>query len=202
MKNPILISPRKIILSLLLLSVAVFGSVQPAFAHRRIEIENYLLILGWRNEPVIVGERNALVVEIYDGDLPVAGVEATLELTVLYGGRTFVGILAPTGTPGIYEVEIYPTVRGTYQVHLMGMIEDVVVDTIVEPEEVLPASVLQFPQSQPDLAELQAEIEALQARMQMLQLISYLAIGTGIIGVGIAIFAMNKSKNHKENVGE
>ena len=79
------------------------------------------------------------------------GVEATLDAELQYAGRTFRANLEPTETPGIYTAEFLPTVRGQYSIRLVwDRIGELEVDEIVEPEEVFPASRLQFPETQPD----------------------------------------------------
>ncbi len=164
-----------------------------AFAHTRVEVGPYTLILGWELEPVIVGERNALVLEVLEGETPVAGLEGTLRLEVLYAGRTFIGNLAPTSTPGLYRAEIFPTVRGQYEVQLTGSIEGLAVDELLEPEEVLPARVLQFPESQPDLAEVQASVTALEGLVQTAVIIGGVGILVGLLGVVLAVLGLRRS---------
>jgi hypothetical protein len=176
---------------LVLAAIAVLKFVQPALAHTRVEIGPYTLVLGWQNEPVIVGERNALLLEITEAGIPVEGLEGTLELTVLYGGESFTGQLAPAGTPGTYAAEIFPTVRGQYEVQLTGRIGDEPVDMLLEPEAVLPANVLQFPEAQPDPVELAAEVDRLtesQGRLRALAVIGMVAGGAGLLMGSVALF--------------
>jgi hypothetical protein len=165
------------------------AGVVPAFAHSRVEAGPYVIILGWENEPVIVGERNALVIEVYEGDEPVTDLEGQIDLTVFYGGRSFIGQLAPTDKPGVYAAEIYPTLRGQYEVQLVGTIGTTSIDEILEPEEVLPANVLQFPESQPDPVALQDEITALQSELQTARMLAYGGLGAGILGIALGLAA-------------
>jgi hypothetical protein len=97
--------------------------IRPAEAHTRVELGPYVVILGWEKEPVVVGERNALLLEVTEDEEPVEGLESTLSFVVLYGGQTFTGNLNPTTTPGLYSAEILPTVRGLYAVELSGAID-------------------------------------------------------------------------------
>lgn len=170
---------------------------QPASAHERVEVGPYIIILGWRNEPVIVGERNALRIEVtLDGE-PVEDLEGSINLTVFYGGRSFIGQLAPAGEPGVYTAEIYPTLRGQYEVNLAGTIGDESFDLILEPEEVLPGNVLQFPEAQPDPAEMHTQIEDLQSKIQQANTTALIGIGVGGIGLilgGLALF-MSRRKS-------
>lgn len=166
----------------------------PALAHTRIEVGPYVIVIGWENEPVVVGERNALLFEVSRDDEPVEGLESTLELAVLYGGQTFTGNLEPGPTPGTYLAEIIPTVRGQYSLQLTGMIEDLEIDEMVEPEEVLPASVLQFPESPPDARELQASIDELASQLQTVMILAIVGLGLAAVGIGLAAFSLLKSR--------
>lgn len=167
----------------------------PARAHTRVEVGPYQIVVGWENEPVIVGERNALLIEVKEGEVPVEGLEGLLDLTVLYGGRSFIGQLAPTDHPGVYAAEIFPTLRGQYEVHLTGQIADVTVDEFLEPEEVLPANVLQFPEIQPDPGSMQAEIDGLADQIQAAQTFAYAGLAAGVIGILIGAVAVFRRRS-------
>ena len=184
---------RTLLIGAVLAGIFSLWSPRSVYAHTRVEIGPYTLILGWEFEPVIVGERNALVLEVLEGEAPVLGLEGTLRLDVLYGGRTFIGNLAPTTTPGLYRAEIVPTVRGQYEVQLTGSIADLTIDELLEPEEVLPARVLQFPESQPDPAEVQASIEALEQRVQTAVIVGAAGFLVGLVGIGLAVFSLRRS---------
>jgi hypothetical protein len=167
----------------------------PALAHTRVEVGPYVIILGWAEEPVIVGERNALLLIITEGDAPVEAAERDLELRVLYGGKSFLGILEPTGTPGHYIVEIFPTVRGQYEVHLSGSIGGTAVDEFLEPEEVLPGDIIQFPEAQPAVTELQARIVELETRLgsaRTLAIAGLVVGGLGLALAGVSLFTRRK----------
>jgi hypothetical protein len=164
---------------------------RPALAHTRIEVGPYVIIVGWSNEPVIVGERNTILIEVSRAELPVEGLEASLKVQVLYAGRTFIGNLSPTpDSPGLYRVEIYPTVRGQYQVQLSGMIEETAVDEVVEPEEVLSPGVLQFPEVQPEPELLKRSVDELQAQLQTATTLAIAGIVAGGLGLGLAVFSL------------
>lgn len=178
------------------LALAVAGvATGVAAAHERVEIGPYVVVLGWESEPVIVGERNALVLEITEDDAPVEGVESTLDVEVIYAGDIFRGNLAPAGEPGFYSVEMLPTVRGQYTVRLVGAIGDTEVDELLEPEEVLPAAALEFPQTRPDPAALQSELDDVSARLAKANLLAMIGVALGVVGVGVGGYALLKSRS-------
>lgn len=161
-------------------------------AHERVEVGDYVLIVGWENEPVIVGERNAMLIEVtLDGE-PVTGLEGTLDAEVHYAGRELLGNLLLGDEPGVYLVEVFPTVRGQYELRLLGSIGDEEVDLFVEPEEVLPAAVLQFPEALPDTRDLQSQIEELQTQLTTAYALAAVGIGLGAVGITLSIITMRR----------
>lgn len=196
-------SYQRILALLLALTIVVF-SRKTALAHERVEIGPYIVVVGWVNEPAIVGERNALLLEVAENDEPVTGVEATLDAELQYAGRTFRSNLTPSLTPGQYTVEFFPTVRGQYGVRLFGTIGETEVDEIIEPEEVFSADRIQFPEPQPSVRELQREtqqeIEALTAQVQTAQTIAYVGVGFGIAGVALAVWSLRPRQSPKNPI--
>ena len=175
-------------LRLVLSLIATLFLTSVAFAHERTTIGDYVVVVGWANEPPIVGERNAVLLQVSQGDQPVDGVEANLNLELLYGGRSFRSNLIPTGKSGEYRAELFPTVRGKYQVHLFGKLGEQAVDQTIEPEEVFAADRLQFPEVQPDLREMQTQVETLQGQLQTAQWIGYGGLALGLISLLLALF--------------
>ncbi|KAA3665553.1 MAG: hypothetical protein DWQ04_00010 [Chloroflexi bacterium] len=173
----------------LFLIVAVFvllfveGQVRSVLAHTRVEVGPYAIVVGWLVEPPVIGERNAVIVEVHEDDAPVVGVEATLDAEFVYGGQVFRANLNPTETPGLYTAEIFPTVRGQYAVRLFGSIGDLEIDEVLEPEEVFPASRIQFPEAQPEPRDLQQQITMLQAEVRSSRTLAMVGLGTAALGV-------------------
>jgi hypothetical protein len=170
-----------------------------ALAHTRVEIGPYAVVVGWLAEPPIVGERNALTVEITEEERPFTGAEATLDVELQYGGQTLRANLNPTTAPGLYTVDIFPTVRGQYSVRLFGTLGDEAVDELLEPEEVFPASRLQFPAPLPDGRELQQEITALENQLQTVRTIALAATGVALLALLLVAFLLLKNNRKKQS---
>ena len=181
-----------LICSLALAFILSATHTQSVLAHERVEVGDYVLIVGWQNEPVIVGERNAMLIQVTLNDEPVTGLEVSLDAEVHYAGRELLGNLLLGDAPGVYLVEVYPTVRGQYELRLLGNIGDEDVDLFIEPEEVLPAAVLQFPEALPDTRELQTEIENLQAQLTTAYALAAVGIGLGAVGIILSIITMRR----------
>lgn len=139
-----------------------------AFAHEKVDSGNYHYEIGWANEPVIVGEKNGLDLFVASKDKPdegLAGVESTLKFTVEYGSASQSYELVPVeAEPGYYTAAFVPTREGQYTFHLTGAINNEAVDVKVEPEEVIAAGKLAFPEAQPSAADLTAQLTRGQRR--------------------------------------
>ena len=146
-------------------------------------------------EQTIVGERNALTLEITEDDQPVTNAEATLDVEVLYAGRTWRVNMNPTTTPGLYTATLFPTVRGVYTTRLFGTLGSTDVDVELDPEEVMPASNLQFPQPLPDTIALQEQVEQLQADLQTARTWAFVGSGAGLAGIALGLVGLLRRKS-------
>jgi len=174
------------LLAMLLAMLVAITAVPAAYAHERVEVGPYALVIGWLAEPPVVGERNSLTVEITENEQPVTGAEASLDAELKYGAESFRANLNPTAVPGSYTVDIFPTVRGQYAVRLFGMLGETAVDETIEPEEVFPAANIQFPEPMPDSREVQKEVTAMQAELQTMRTITYAALALGLVALLLA----------------
>lgn len=182
---------KQILFSLLAVTLILLSRVVPALAHTRVEVGGYTLIVGWVMEPAVVGERNAIFVEILEGETPVVDAESTLDVELLYADRSFRANLIPTDDPGVYTAELFPTVRGQYSVRLFGTLGEMALDETIAPEEVFPASRIQFPEPEPDTRALQQEVAMLTEQLQTARTLGFAGIGLGAVGLllgGIALF--------------
>lgn len=181
-------------------------------AHEEVETGSYLLVVGWNNEPVIVGEPNGLDLFISlkdehaeeeghtEGDEHAAaegvtGAEATLKLTVEYGGVSRTYDLRPAfGQPGGYTASITPTREGQYTFHFTGKLGEEDVDVSVEPQEVTPASEFAFPEELPSARDLETKLTAAQAQTQTAQTLALVGVVLGVIGSGLGVYGIMKKK--------
>lgn len=177
-----------------------------AFAHTEVESGNYVLEIGWNNEPVIVNQPNGLFLFITakdehtegethtEGDEHsaaegVTGAEATLKFTVEYGSVSQSYDLLPVkGEPGRYTANLIPTREGQYTFKFTGALNGEVVDVAFEPEEVSAAGKLAFPEAPAS----PADLAALRAQAQTTQIIAIVGVVLGLAGVGLGVFSLRK----------
>jgi hypothetical protein len=181
--------------AVLLALISLTQSTRTVLAHTRVEVGPYAIVVGWLQEPPIVGERNALTIEITEDEQPVSGAEATLDIEVLYAGRTWRVNMNPTTTPGLYTATLFPTVRGIYTIRLFGTLGSTDVDVEIDPEEVLPASNLQFPEALPDTIALQEQVNQLQTELQAARTWAFVGSGAGLLGIGLGLVGLLRRKS-------
>lgn len=126
---------------------ALILNIQSALAHESITVGDYTLEVGWLNEPPVVGQHNAIVVNVSTKDeQPVEDI-SSLTLTISYGGQEKTLALQPLDehSSGQYAAPILPTIPGEYEVIFGGTLGDTAVEAETHVEEVQPEETLAFP---------------------------------------------------------
>jgi hypothetical protein len=173
---------------------ALILNFQLALAHESITVGDYTLEIGWLSEPPIVGQQNAIVVNVSttSDEQPVEDVSA-LTVTISYGGEEKTLTLQPLGedTPGQFTAPILPTVAGEYTVILGGTLGDTVVDAETHVEEVQPAETLKFP-VEPNTASTAQTGQSTD--LGMLNWLTYLSLLVGLIALVLAVMALRRAR--------
>jgi hypothetical protein len=170
----------------LLALIALLTGYQTALAHETITAGDYEIEIGWLSEPPVVGQQNAIVVNVSDMSTaearPVEDV-SSLTVTLSYGGQSKTLTLAPLGedTPGQFVAPVLPTIPGQYTLILGGKLGDTAVDAQVEPEEVAPADTLEFPSAAPQSADL-----------GLMNWLIYLSLLIGLIALVLGVMALRR----------
>lgn len=142
-------------LFLSLVATIVFVSplgVKPAEAHITKVFGNYLVQIGWENEPVYTGLVNAAQVTIKKGSgdsaTPVINALKNLQISVKYGSVAKpLDFLPSTTVDGQYRAPLIPTRVGTYSLVLKGTVEDQAIDAEIPLDDVASVDILNFPPS-------------------------------------------------------
>ena len=133
----------------LLASIALLLSFGVALAHTTVHAGKYTIEVGWLDEPPVVGQRNAVVVNIADsGDATKTVDVSKLLVSMSYGGQSKALTLQPLSedTTNQYVAPLLPMIPGLYTVQLRGQVGDGTdVNLDVQPEEVVPVDALAFP---------------------------------------------------------
>ncbi len=134
--------------AVLIAAISLASLVQIASAHTTVHAGNYTVEVGWADEPPVVGQRNAFVVNVSNTASPDAVVDVSaLTVTLAYGGQTKPLSLQPLSEAGKnqYIAPVLPTVPGLYTVQLRGRLDGTSLSQDVQPEEVLTSDALAFP---------------------------------------------------------
>jgi hypothetical protein len=156
-----------------------------ASAHTGIQVGEFLLEVGWRDEPALVGQPNAVQVTIvnHDTEKPVADLAAdALTASVATAGVTSLSFPLEAafdaeegeGPLGEYDAAVVPTAPGEYTFLIAGSIHGTKVDLAITsgPETfdpVLGSNDLEFPAKLPNLTEVGTRLDRLDARIAALQ---------------------------------
>ena len=131
--------------------VSPFGT-KSAEAHMSKAIGNYVIEVGWNNEPSYVGIMDEVQVTIKKGSgnnlTPVINALKNMQISIKYGTVTKQLDFVPSSTEdGQYISPIIPTKVGSYSVVMKGTIEDQSIDMEIPLDDVSSADVLNFPQT-------------------------------------------------------
>ncbi len=189
----------------LILAVSVawyLGGPGTAFAHKIVTVGDYdyTLRISWLHEPALVGEQNAVLVEIADGNagtLVAAIPNLTASLTV--GGRKRDLQLYPLdeNNPGRYTADVIPTVRGIYTLQLGGYLGADPVNVPVDMDAVEDPRPIQFPEQSASTLELQSRLAAAESAARWAEVVAIVALGVSGLSLhaqGVATYRNKKRK--------
>ena len=126
-----------------------------AHEQRTVLDEQYVITVGFLDEPAIAGELNGLSlrIETEDAAEPVLGLAETLQAEVIFGDQSMPLELSPVfQDDGHYQSVFIPTAEGDYTFHITGEIDGEAIDETFtsSPEgfdSVQPREPLEFPKA-------------------------------------------------------
>ena len=139
----------------LMASLALFSFSQPVSAHGTLQVGDYSVVIGFHNEPVLVGIPNSLDLFVTNTktNTKVNGLESTLKAEVIFGASKKTLTLAPQeDIDGAYTTDLLPTREGDYTWHIFGTIENTPIDVSMTSspttfDSAAPLSSIAFPDS-------------------------------------------------------
>ena len=188
---------QRIALALLSALIVLPFSVSVALAHGHIEVGEYELVIGFKNEPAYQGEPNGLDLRVTNKQTgeKINDLADTLTAEVMFGGSKKEVVIRPVwGEDGAYTANVLPTEAGDYTWHIWGDIKGTPVDVsmISSPETfsaVQAKSTVAFPAAEPTTAELRGEIATANQTARVALIVGGLGVLAGLIGVVAAIRA-------------
>lgn len=194
--------------------MVVISGVSPAFAHKTVFVEQYEIEIGWRDEPPLMSQQNAIIFAITteEGEGVSSGVTNAfkdLTATVKSGNVQKQLDVLSDAKAGHYYSKIIPTQTGSLVVELKGTINGIEVNEQVQIEDVENINIIAFPPTDasglPDLAKIKNTLGQLQQDVAQLgqggpdnfgQSYDYavFAMGLGAAGVILAVISLIKRK--------
>ncbi len=215
----------------------ILVSAPQAFAHTHrvltINGQQVEFVVGWVVEPVYANEINAvdfwahtINVTCPQGTVstscPVYGLDQTLRVTVIFGGRSQTLSFSPNlsnDVPplfyGEYTASIEPTVPGTVSFVIFGNIGGTAVNETftcgpTTYECVDPASEIQFPpiasgsdlqtalsSAQSQITNLQSQVTQMQGTIQTAYTVAAVGVAVGVIGIATGALAMIRNRGRQ-----
>jgi hypothetical protein len=185
----------------------VVGATADVLAHVEIDVADgqYVMEVGFRDEPAYLGEPNALALKVEryatGGTEPVNDLAATLSAEVSKDGQAMNLSLVPVGE-GEYEATFVPTATGDYTFRISGTIGEATVDESVTSgpatfNSVEPLSAIEFPQPRPDPVQLQAAVADANAAAGTARTLGVAGIVAGVLGLILGALALARSRPPK-----
>ncbi len=180
---------KRLVFVAIIALLALLLTTQIVSAHQTVTIGNYDVEYGWINEPAVIDQANAIVINITDntGTAADANIDASsLLVQAVFGDQAKTLTLQPLGedAPGQFIAPITPTRPGVYTVHLGGSIGSTSFNDDVQPEEVNTLDLVQFP-----------PIVPLAGASPTSSIAFWFAIAgliLGAAGTGIGIYSLNR----------
>ncbi len=140
----------------------------------------------------------------------VSGLHKSLKMQLVYQNEKIILPLSEDhDIPGKYYAFVNPTVSGYYQANILGKIGEATVSLSMHPPKVEERTYIEFPEPLDmtlnqlidghtallgEVSVLKESVSELQNKNQQTTS-SYAGIGLGIVGIGIAIFALRRTKS-------
>ena len=193
-----------------IIGLMVFGILAPqgASAHERRDIGGgkYQAVVGFLTEPAYANQVNGVSLAVTsktekaaDGTTakPITGLEKTLKVQVLAGGKTLDQPLqARFGMDGSYAAYFMPTVAGQYIFRIYGDINGEKIDERFESgpgrfNDVQSLTPLEFPVAQAQVpADLQARLDAADSAANSARIFGIVGIVVGVLGLAAGAVAL------------
>jgi hypothetical protein len=193
---------HNLLIILAMIVAFIFFSYRHASAHGHIEVGNYELVIGFRNEPAYQGEPNGLDLFVTDtrtGER-VNGLENSLRGEIIYGGSQKDLSLRPRfGQDGAYTADVLPTEAGDYTWHIFGSIGETAVDVSMTSgpdtfSPVISKSTIAFPSNEPSTMDILGSMDQATRTAGITLIVAVIGAVVGMIGLLVSLLALRSAR--------
>jgi hypothetical protein len=109
--------------------LAMIAGTGAVLGHESREVGDLTFVVGFLEEPVFSGQKSGLDLRVSRGEIPLEGLEESLQAEVTFDGQSRELEISPAfGEPGAYRSVFFPTAAGPYTFHIFGEVQGVAID--------------------------------------------------------------------------
>jgi len=153
-------------------------------AHERRQVGNYIMRVGWADEPTFAGAKNGVQLLLSDASgKPVTDLPENLKVEVIFGAQKMGPLPLDAafgknfGRPGDFRAALIPTRPGNYTFHFIGSLNGQRIDQSFTSSDktfdpVQEAAAIEFPAQDPSPGELAEKLDRLNSRLEIAQTVA------------------------------
>jgi hypothetical protein len=109
--------------------LAMIAGTGAVLGHESREVGDLTFVVGFLEEPVFSGQKSGLDLRVSRGEIPLEGLEESLQAEVTFDGQSRDLEISPAfGEPGAYRSVFFPTAAGAYTFHIFGEVDGLAID--------------------------------------------------------------------------
>ncbi len=147
-------------------------------AHERRQVGNYVMRVGWTDEPTFAGTKNGVQLLLSDASgKPVTDLPEDLKVEVIFGSQKMGPLTLDAafgknfGRPGDFRAALIPTRPGNYTFHFIGSLNGQRIDQSFTSSDktfdpVQEAAAIEFPAKDPSPGEMAEKLDRLNSRVE------------------------------------
>ena len=162
--------------------LAVFLALAaPGDAHERRQVGNYVMRVGWADEPTFAGTKNGVQLLLSDASgKPITDLPEDLKVEVIFGTQKMGPLTLDAafgknfGRPGDFRAALVPTRPGNYTFHFIGSLSGQHIDQSFTSSDktfdpVQEAAAIEFPAKDPSPGQMAEKLDRLNSRVEAMQ---------------------------------
>ena len=196
-------------------------------AHERRQVGNYVMRVGWADEPTFAGTQNGVQLLLSDASgKPITDLPEDLKVEVIFGTQKMGPLTLDAafgknfGRPGDFRAALVPTRPGNYTFHFIGSLSGQHIDQSFTSSDktfdpVQEAAAIEFPAKDPSPGQMAEKLDRLNSRLESIQtlaqdaaagarqarLLGAIGILTGIVGLVAAAASYRRRPSETGRVG-